>query len=136
MSDTFDRKAPSVRVRGVLVGPRRAVDVMFRLDTGASRTSVRSHILRLAGYDPSVGQPLRFRSATGAGVGSAVAVRHLVALDQTRDSFLVVAHDPPPAVTADGLLGLDFFRGLVLTLDFARGFIDLDPPRRRWRFWR
>jgi hypothetical protein len=136
VSDAFDPKAPSIRVRGVLVGPQRAVDVLFRLDTGASRTSVRSHILRLAGYDPSAGQPLRFRSATGIGTGLAVPVRHLVALDQTRDSFLVIAHDPPPAVITDGLLGLDFFRGLVLTLDFARGRIDLGPSRPWWRPWR
>jgi len=54
----------------------------------------------------------------------------------TRTNFPVVAHDLPPAVTVDGLLGLDFFRDLVLTLDFARGRIDLRPPRPWWRVWR
>jgi hypothetical protein len=47
-----------------------------------------------------------------------------------------VAHDPPPAVITDGMLGPDFFRGFVLTLDFARGRIALGPPRRWWQVWR
>ena len=41
-----------------------------------------------------------------------------------------------PAVMIDRLLGLDFFRGLVLTLDFARGDIALRGPKRWWHFWR
>jgi hypothetical protein len=137
VSDRFDPSRPPVTVKGVLVGPRRAVDVLFRLDTGASHTSVRSHILRFVGYDPVTdGRPVRLRSVTGAGTGLSVQVRHLAALGQTRSPFHVVAHDPPAAVITDGLLGFDFFRGLVLTLDFARGRIDLRPPQRWWRLWR
>src|SRR5436190_2251748 len=45
----------------------------------------------------------------------------LTALDRVRTEFVVAARDFPLGVEVDGLLGLDFFRGLVLTLDFARG---------------
>lgn len=49
--------------------------------------------------------------------------------------FVVAAHDLPLGVEADGLLGLDFFRGFVLTLDFVRGRITL-APKHWWQFWR
>jgi hypothetical protein len=137
VSGQFDPIRPPITVRGVLVGPRRAAVVLFRLDTGASHTSVRSHNLRYVGYDPETeGRPRRLRSVTGVGTGLEVQVRHLAALGHTRAPFHVVAHDPPAAVVTDGLLGFDFFRGLVLTLDFAAGRIALRPPRRWWRLWR
>jgi len=78
----------------------------------------------------------RIRSATGGAAAPFVAVPHLLALGQVRANFDVLAHDLPPTVTHDGLLGLDFFRGLVLKLDFARGRAALRPPRRWWQFWK
>jgi hypothetical protein len=44
----------------------------------------------------------------------------------------VAALGPPPAVTVYGLLGLDFRRGRVLTLNFARGRVGLRGPRAWW----
>jgi hypothetical protein len=38
-------------------------------------------------------------------------------------SFL--GHTLPPSAGVDGLLGLDFFRGQVLTVDFHKGMIAL-----------
>jgi hypothetical protein len=46
-------------------------------------------------------------------------------LGQIRILFPVVAHTLPPTTSVDGLLGLDFFRGLELTLDFRAGQIDV-----------
>jgi hypothetical protein len=37
----------------------------------------------------------------------------------------VLAHDLPPEARVDGLLGLDFRRGSVLTVDFTAGPISL-----------
>jgi hypothetical protein len=65
-----------------------------------------------------------------------IRVSAVTALDRIRTDFLVAAHDLPLGVEADGLLGLDFFRGLVLKLDFARGRIWLTAFRRWWQFWR
>lgn len=77
-------------------------------------------------------RPRRFRSATGGGSAPTVRLRQLLALGVTHTDFPIVAYDPPPAVTADGLLGLDFLRGRVLTLDFARGRVGLRQPRKWW----
>jgi hypothetical protein len=54
-----------------------------------------------------------------------VKVDRFVALGEERDGVFVLAHDFPPGTPVDGLLGLDFFRGAALTIDFVDGFIEL-----------
>lgn len=78
-------------------------------------------LLRLLGADQSrpVGRK-RLRSATGITDAPLVRVAAITALDRVRTEFVVAAHDLPLGVESDGLLGPDFFRGLVLTLDFNR----------------
>jgi hypothetical protein len=49
----------------------------------------------------------------------------LSALGQRRFGFPVVAHDLPAQAAVDGLLGLDFLRDQVLTVDFQKGQITL-----------
>ena len=39
----------------------------------------------------------------------------------------VLARDLPPTTSVEGLLGLDFLRGGVLTIDFIQGEITLAP---------
>lgn len=69
----------------------------------------------------------RVQVTTGSGVEFAprVAVNRIAALGQERDAFPVLAHTLPPSAGVDGLLGLDFFRGRLLTLDFRSGTISL-----------
>jgi len=78
----------------------------------------------------------RLRSATGIATVPLIRVAAITALERVRTEFMVAAHDLPPGIGADGWLGLDFFRGLVPTLDFNRGSIALAPPKHRWAFWR
>jgi hypothetical protein len=137
MSTPFDPTRPKVVTSGLVVGPQRTSPVRFALDTGSNQTVISATILTLLGYDLSVAtRHGRLRSATGGAAAPVIEVRQLDALEHTRSNFRVVAHDMPPAVTYDGLLGLDFFRGLVLTLDFSRGRVSLNPPRRWWQLWR
>lgn len=134
MSERFDPNTGLVQVAGLLVGPSRVVDVLFTLDTGATHTTIRPHILRLAGYDPTKGRPRGLRSVTGADRGRALTVSRLIALVVDRGAFEITAHDPSAAILTDGLLGLDFLRGHVLTLDCARGRVALRRPPRWWPF--
>ena len=46
-------------------------------------------------------------------------------LGQNRLNFPVLAHNLPATSKVDGLLGLDFFRDLSLTIDFRAGMIEL-----------
>jgi hypothetical protein len=136
MSESFDPQA-GVLIVPVLVGPVRSYTFRCSLDTGSAQTVLPATALRSLGFDLSrpVGRT-RLRSATGIATAPLLRAPAVTSLDRVRTEFVVAAHDLPLGVDADGLLGLDFFRGLVLTLDFARGRIDLDPPRRWWRFWR
>ena len=138
MSETFDPNAVSVVIRVEVTGPERVYNFRFVVDTGATRTVMRPVLLRQLGYDlTTTGRSVPVRSATGGGTARLVPVQQITALGVSRTPFELIAHELPAAVTVDGLLGLDFFRGHVLRFDFVRGKIDLDPEARPWwRFWR
>lgn len=137
MTQSFDAAARNVLVTVVVVGPARVEELQLALDTGANRTSVRPEILRRLGFE--LVRPTRHqlvRTASGTVRAPVVVAPHVRCLGQTRSTFPVAALDPAGAHGADGLLGLDFLRAHVLTLDLARGRIDLRPPHPRWQFWR
>jgi hypothetical protein len=52
-------------------------------------------------------------------------VNRLSALGQHAIGLKVLAHNLPPEAAVDGPLGLDFFRGFLLTIDFRGGQVDL-----------
>jgi len=55
-----------------------------------------------------------------------VEVDRLQALGKQRQHFPVLCHTLPPSATVDGLLGLDYFRGLRLVVDFRTDSVNLD----------
>lgn len=136
MTEEFDPNARAIIVPVLVVGPRTAHRFRFALDTGSNVTSMRTEYLRLLGYDPAAAPDRRLvRSATGATRAPILTVSRLVSLGHPRLAFEIAALDPPPALTVDGLLGLDFFRGRVLNLDFSRGRVSLLGTGPWWRFW-
>ena len=102
------------------------VSIRLALDTGASGTLINMAPLLAAGYDPSLA-PNRVQVTTGSSVEyvSFFPILRLTALGQARTNFDVLAHTLPPSAKIDGLLGLDFLRGQLLTLDFRAGQITL-----------
>ena len=109
-----------------LSGPQGQADLRLILDTGATTSLVRSTILVAVGYDPGT-SPDRVTVAMGNGLKLVprVILNRLSALGRHRLALGVLAHALPPAAGVDGLLGLDFFRGSMLTLDFTSGRINL-----------
>lgn len=63
----------------------------------------------------------------GSGVESPVRLRvsRVAALDHERLNFPIICHTLPPSATVDGVVGLDFLRGLTLTVDFRTGTLTL-----------
>jgi predicted aspartyl protease len=106
--------------------------LFLAIDTGATRTILRPSILSAAGYDlrRTAG---RAELTTAGGVVEAplVFVHTLGALGYTT-GVSAAAHELPPRFIGHGLLGRDFFAGLVLTIDFSRSVVTLRPPGRRW----
>ena len=126
MSFTFDPQRGLIIVRAELWGPSGSGVLRFALDTGATSTVVNVGLLVAIGYDPALISD-RIQLTTGSGVEYAprVVIQKVFALGQERLSFPVLGHTLPPSTSVDGLLGLDFLRGLNLTIDFRAGQIRL-----------
>lgn len=136
MDGRFDPRLSSVFVFGAISGPTGRIRVRLAVDTGATRTVIRSSILRYVGYDPAASvDPVRMTSATGVQRASLVGVLSVDALGHSR-ALSVVAYELPATFEGHGLLGRDFFARQVLTIDFARGLVSLRGPKAWWQFWR
>jgi predicted aspartyl protease len=96
------------------------------LDTGATTTSLSPKILRLLGYDPSMAIG-HAQLITGSGTATAplLILNRVSALGHHAIGMHVLARGLPANAAADGLLGLDFLRDHVLTIDFPLGQISL-----------
>jgi hypothetical protein len=83
-------------------------------------------MLGAIGYDPALIAE-RIQVTTGSGVEFAprFVLQRVSALGQERLGFPVLGHTLPPSASVDGLLGLDFFRGLDLAIDFRAGRLSL-----------
>jgi predicted aspartyl protease len=133
----FDLDLQLVVVIATLTGPRGPVRCHWAVDTGATDTHISPHVLQLAGYDTTALFDLVTLLTVGGRVTTGrIRVDRLRCLEQSATDFRVVCHTVTATTRIDGLLGLDFLRGRVVTLDFARGRIALRPPRPWWAFWR
>ena len=126
MNLSFDPRQGLIVVRAELWGPTGSAILQLALDTGATGTLVNVGMLVAVGYDPALA-PDRFQVTTGSGVEFVprITLDKIVTLEQERQGFPVMGHTLPPSAGVDGLLGLDFFRGQTLTIDFRAGEIKL-----------
>jgi len=126
MSVPFDPQQGLITVWAELTGPSGNAVLRLALDTGATGTVVNVGMLVAIGYDPAL-VPERIQMTTGSGVEFAprITVSKLAALEQEREGFPVLGHTLPPSTGVDGVLGLDFLRGQMLTVDFCNGQITL-----------
>jgi predicted aspartyl protease len=126
MSDAFEPRHGPIVVKAEVTGPANGATVRLILDTGATTSLLEESVLIALGYDlASVTD--RVVMATGSLVTSVprVVLTRFSALDRHRFGFTVLAHTLPASVSVHGLLGLDFLRDGVLTIDFAAGRISL-----------
>ena len=122
----FNSQRGLIIVTTRLSGPTGAYNAHLALDTGANATFVRNAILVAIGYNPNAApQTVRFTTGSGVAGASRVTIDKLEALGQARLNFSIVAHTLPPSASVDGVLGLDFLRSHILTLDFQKGEIIL-----------
>lgn len=126
MSFPFDSQQGLVIIRTELWGPTGSIVLRLALDTGATGTVVNIGMLVTIGYDPALA-PDRIQITTGRGVEFVprLTLEKITALGQERTDFPVMGHTLPPSAGIDGLLGLDFFRGQSLTVDFRTGQVTL-----------
>ena len=126
MSLPFDPQQGLIIVPAELWGPSGSAVLRLALDTGATGTVVNTGMLVALGYDPAL-IPDRVQITTGSGVEFAprVLLDRIMVLGEESAEFPVLGHTLPPSAGIDGLLGLDFFRGRSLTIDFRVGQVVL-----------
>ncbi len=126
MSQGFRPESGLIFIEAEISGPRGQAGARLILDTGASSSMLHPDVLRSAGYEPDASTELaRITTGSGAATAPRLVVTRLTALGRHAIGLRLVAHDLPREANADGLLGLDFFRGLALTIDFRAGRITL-----------
>jgi predicted aspartyl protease len=123
----FNARHGLITVETALSGPNGSDMFRFGLDTGATETVVSVDVLALLGYGFSLDSE-RVRLIMGGGVQFAhrAVVQRIIALGQERSDFSVLAYTLPPEIGVYGMLGLDFLRGLKLTVDFREGQLSLE----------
>lgn len=95
--------------------------------TGATWSVVNWDLAVLVGYDPAIVSE-RIQITTGSGIEFVpqIVIEKMEALGQERRNFPVLCHTLPPSATVDGVLGLDFFRGQRLVIDFRTGSVTVE----------
>jgi len=126
---SFDPRNGLIIVRAELTGPSGNAILQLALDTGATTSLINVAMLVAIGYDPALSTD-RVQVTTGSGVEFAprVELQRLTALGQERYGLQLLGHTLPPSSGVDGLLGLDFFRGLHLSVDFEPAKCALISP--------
>ncbi len=126
MSFSFDPGQGLILIRAEIWGPDNSGVLRLALDTGATGTLVNVAMLVAIGYGPGL-ESDRVQVTTGSGIEFVprVVLDRVSALGQERRAFPVLAHTLPPSAGVDGLLGLDFFLGQSLTIDFRNGQVTL-----------
>ncbi len=126
MSTPFNPTQGLVIVTARVWGPTGDTYARLALDTGATYSMIRTAKLVSIGYEPAT-SPGRLQMMTASSIEYVphLTMDKLAVLRQERFNFPVVAYTLPPSASVDGLLGLDFFRGQQLTLDFRNGQITL-----------
>jgi hypothetical protein len=126
MSQAFDPKHGPILVRAEATGPDRSLALQLILDTGATTSLLNEAVLLALGYDLARVTD-HARMTTGSLVTSVpkVILTRLTALGRHRLGFPVLAYTLPASASVHGLLGLDFLRDEVLTIDFRVGQITL-----------
>jgi predicted aspartyl protease len=131
MKTLFDSKYGLIYLRAKISrrkenGKIKDLILNLALDTGATGTVISQKRLIGLGYKLKDAED-EMLITTGSGLISVpkIRVENLSALGKEKSDFLILAHDLPPTASVDGVLGLDFLRENVLTIDFVKGEIEI-----------
>ena len=104
----------------------------FILDTGATNSVIDINVLLMLGYpttsSPHSSEVLFLETANGVVEASSTVIRSFKALGLTHTDFPILTYDfIAGGITSyyDGMLGLDFFKNTILSLDFRNNQITL-----------
>ena len=127
MSIAFNPAGSIIPVAVQLAGPGGIATATLVLDTGATWTIIARDVALRLGYDPDAATArAQIITASGRESSPVITVQRITAIDTEMRDFQILCHTLPAGSPVDGLLGLDFFRGQKLTLDFRAGLVTLE----------
>lgn len=127
MKIPFDLSDGLVIVDAAILGTKKDTILRLCLDTGAQRTTLSDDAVQRVGLlPPKNADRFPLQSASGKITAPLVVLPKIFALNTLKEDFSVYVHTLPMDAAVDGLLGLDFLRGHVLTLDFKAGEISFE----------
>src|SRR5205823_4061768 len=111
----------------MLHGPTGRRSARFLVDTGAAMTSVQAALTDALGYGAHMAiRRTRLVGAGGPIEGYSLPLQKIEAMGAASLGLEVVCEDIEPD-DVDGLIGVNFLRDHVLTIDYPRGEITLAP---------
>ncbi len=126
MNFSFNPIEGLIIVRATVNGPNGEAVFLAMLDTGATISVIDTSVLFNVGYDVD---SLVADTPVLTGNGNLLAARTTLdsfsALGKEKRNFPVVCCDLPPISPVDAIVGLDFLRNHILTLDFTTGKLTL-----------
>ena len=118
-----------VRIPVIVIAPRGTARLRFIVDPGTARTILAEEQAAHLGLTRAVStRRSRAASVLGAEEGYVVHVTGIHAPGWERPDFEIACHRFAPGAEVEGLLGADFFAGLVLTINYAASTVELTEP--------
>jgi hypothetical protein len=97
--------------------------IRLALDTAASHTVIDTTALILADYPlNNSNSHVKIETASGIIEAKKIAIKEFKSIGLTKNNFELTSYDFIASgllTEIDGVLGLDFFRNLILTIDFV-----------------
>ncbi len=128
MRYSFNPSAGLIIVKAELWGPGGNSVIRMAIDTGCETTTIRTPALMKVGYELSVSAEIvpLVTASRDDDVAIALTLENFFALGVVRDNYAILAAKLPHTLRFDGLLGLDFFAGRHLDIDFRGGWFSFD----------
>jgi len=126
MSFSFNPLEGVIIISVTVHGPSGEATLLAMLDTGATVSVIDNNVLFTVGYQVDnlvVDTPVL--TGNGTILAAQATLDSFSALGKEKRNFPVVCCDLPPISPVDAIVGLDFLRNHILTLDFTTGKLTL-----------
>ncbi len=111
-------------------GHHRSAFLPLALDTGATNTIISLKTAQALGLLKNQKKQVTMVIATSGGNKTCpvIAIPEFSCLGITKRNLQVICYDLPSKRPVEGLLGLNFFKGMQMVIDFQKGLITLHRP--------
>jgi|GEM_PF-3003799 len=125
----FDPSADQILIVGLVEGPEGKIRrVRFLVDTGTPHTVIDAPIMDSIGFGAHLATARsRLWGVSGVIDGYVVKAPRLRVLGHELQGCSIAVHDLPNDLGVEALLGLDFFRGCYVGIDFCDGTLEVRP---------